>query len=286
MAADRIWTFFEGPGAVGVPVWVEIAGNSRVVAVGRQLVIADEIIYPSSTQVVRVRYQVRPGLSATFTDDEGRTWRVNEVAEVGRRQAWDVSVSTYEFAPVVGPDDRPVPGRSDYRPPVGWNLYWRQPGRTESEPYIEDPTAATPAYRSVHELLVNNVGTVDIFAQPGRWVVFDVVIPWPGWAVLPTPPPYWLGTYPEGQSVGYVDTPFTVMFPMRGGTVGPVACEGWAGDFAEFRAAQAAKLAESYDVGTVFPTQTGVTFAARIHPNQSALHAGYVLPIVEAPEAS
>lgn len=87
-------TFFAGTPSVGRVAPVAVAAFTDLTAI--------------ESRVIRLRRPlgVQIGASSLFVDRAtGRTWRVNEIAAVGRRRFWDVSLTTYvPSSSVVAPD--------------------------------------------------------------------------------------------------------------------------------------------------------------------------------------
>lgn len=131
MAADRIWRLF--PLAPGRPdleefaVWVEpvreIAVAPLVRTVTRQYFHpfgafrSYQVREPRATITVRMRWRADVGIDALLVDDvgDGRTWAVNGVEEVGRRQWLDVSCTLYDIDEAVQPSGM-------FTAPAGWTL--------------------------------------------------------------------------------------------------------------------------------------------------------------------
>lgn len=176
---DRIYRLFPG-GASGVfaDVWVTPTLSGALATVGEQVDDGGIIYAPLSTVTIRTRYRTDVSQRSRWRDETGRVWRTNEIAEVGRRQWLDVSLSTYDIpAPVED-------GDPSFVPPTGWLLQHRRPGGADHNAIYDPP-------RFVDRLIVvssenrQRTGELHGHTFARNYTVFDVRIPRNGYAVAP-----------------------------------------------------------------------------------------------------
>ena len=219
---DRVFALH--PGGLENPaetIWGKQLPSPALATVAEPLEEGGRVYRPASAMTVRMRYRTDIGTHARLIDQEGRVWRYMESAEVGRRHWLDVSLVTYglpepsrahSVAPPVPAAEHP--GDPAWVPPPGWLLQWRAgAGHTD----IFDP----PRY--VRELVVNGTHS------EGDWLLFDVVIPSPGWAVAPGVRQW----FRNAETAGQLDrvrassdrVPISHIYVLRhgGGLIDPVA---------------------------------------------------------------
>ena len=77
--------------------WCGRAPASAIVTVGEavDVVGGGSLLYPTTTETIRLRYRADLRYRSAVVDSEGRVWWVNEVGEVGRKRWLDAGVTFY-----------------------------------------------------------------------------------------------------------------------------------------------------------------------------------------------
>ena len=163
MALDRVWQLFPrqvgGDEAETTDIWVEQRFDSPIaVAPISRTTTGGLPVQPNATTTIRTRYRRGLSLRSQFVDEDDVRWYTNGLAEIGRRQWIDLSVSAYDVQTGQDVPDPMTP--SGFTAPAGWHL-------------------ETPDGNPVQQLVVGGFGINDqarrsslgFTVPPGGWQV-------------------------------------------------------------------------------------------------------------------